>query len=49
MIDRKFAILVEEHPADPVAPVCYGISVSYCLTVSLTNGGAGLWTVWASM
>lgn len=37
---------LEENVEHPFAPALYGFSVFYCMTTSLSTGGAGLGTVW---
>src|SRR5581483_1801925 len=37
---------LEENIAHPFGPALYGFSVFYCMTTSLSTGGAGLGTVW---
>ncbi|MFF8828818.1 class I SAM-dependent methyltransferase [Streptomyces sp. NPDC015131] len=37
---------LEENVGHPFGPVLYGFSVFYCMTTSLSTGGAGLGTVW---
>ncbi|WP_175409616.1 class I SAM-dependent methyltransferase [Streptomyces sp. TRM64462] len=37
---------VEENIGHPLGPALYGFSVFYCMTTSLSTGGAGLGTVW---
>ncbi|WP_236788918.1 class I SAM-dependent methyltransferase [Amycolatopsis sp. GM8] len=37
---------LEENVDHPFAPALFGFSVFYCMTTSLSTGGAGLGTVW---
>ncbi|MFF9285042.1 class I SAM-dependent methyltransferase [Streptomyces griseosporeus] len=37
---------LEENIDHPLGPALYGFSVFYCMTTSLSTGGAGLGTVW---
>ncbi|MFJ8083092.1 class I SAM-dependent methyltransferase [Streptomyces sp. NPDC096205] len=37
---------LEENIGHPLGPALYGFSVFYCMTTSLSTGGAGLGTVW---
>ncbi|MBZ4016684.1 class I SAM-dependent methyltransferase [Streptomyces purpurogeneiscleroticus] len=37
---------LEENVGHPFGPALYGFSVFYCMTTSLSTGGAGLGTVW---
>ncbi|MFF8292286.1 class I SAM-dependent methyltransferase [Streptomyces sp. NPDC016309] len=37
---------LEENLGHPFGPALYGFSVFYCMTTSLSTGGAGLGTVW---
>ncbi|WP_128382342.1 class I SAM-dependent methyltransferase [Streptomyces cavernae] len=37
---------LEKNIGHPFGPVLYGFSVFYCMTTSLSTGGAGLGTVW---
>lgn len=37
---------LEENLDHPFGPAIYGFSVFYCMTTSLSTGGAGLGTVW---
>ncbi|MGV4981130.1 class I SAM-dependent methyltransferase [Streptomyces sp. NRAIS4] len=37
---------LEQNIGHPFAPALYGFSVFYCMTTSLSTGGAGLGTVW---
>ncbi|MGW1752462.1 methyltransferase domain-containing protein [Streptomyces sp. NPDC002092] len=37
---------LEENIGHPFGPALYGFSVFYCMTTSLSTGGAGLGTVW---
>jgi SAM-dependent methyltransferase len=46
MVDAKFSTAVENNVGDPYAPLCYAISLMYCTTVSLAEGGAALGAMW---
>lgn len=37
---------LEENIGHPFGPALYGFSGFYCMTTSLSTGGAGLGTVW---
>ncbi|MEV6115217.1 class I SAM-dependent methyltransferase [Streptomyces sp. NPDC052109] len=37
---------LEQNIGHPLGPALYGFSVFYCMTTSLSTGGAGLGTVW---
>ncbi|WP_236242100.1 class I SAM-dependent methyltransferase [Streptomyces sp. CC228A] len=37
---------LEDNLGHPLGPALYGFSVFYCMTTSLSTGGAGLGTVW---
>ncbi|GAB2726184.1 class I SAM-dependent methyltransferase [Streptomyces bullii] len=39
---------LEQNVTHPFGPALYGFSVFYCMTTSLSTGGAGLGTVWGS-
>jgi 2-polyprenyl-3-methyl-5-hydroxy-6-metoxy-1,4-benzoquinol methylase len=46
MVDAKFSSRLENNVGNPLAPLCYAISLMYCTTVSLAEGGAGLGAMW---
>lgn len=46
MIDIGASSLLEENIGHPLAPYLYTASVMHCMTVSLSQGGEGLGTVW---
>ena len=46
MVDAKFSSRLEENIANPYAPMCYGISLLFCVPTSLADGGAGLGAMW---
>jgi hypothetical protein len=46
MGDIAAASRLEEHTGPPFGPALCGFSVFYCMTTSLSPGGAGLGTVW---
>ena len=46
MVDPKASSNVEDNIGNPLAPLLYSVSTLYCMTVSLSAGGAGLGTAW---
>jgi len=48
MVDVKFSSSLENNVGHPLAPLCYAISLMYCTTVSLADGGAGLGAMWGT-
>lgn len=46
MVDVAASSNVEENIAHPLGPALYAVSTMHCMTVSLSQGGAGLGTVW---
>lgn len=48
MVDAKFSSYLENNVGNPFAPLCYAISVLYCMPVSLADGGAGLGAMWGT-
>ncbi|MGX2995705.1 class I SAM-dependent methyltransferase [Streptomyces sp. JNUCC 64] len=46
MGDIAASSALEENVGHPFGPALYGFSVFYCMTTSLSTGGAGLGTVW---
>jgi SAM-dependent methyltransferase len=46
MVDAKFSSDLDKNVGHPLAPLCYAISLMYCTTVSLAEGGAGLGAMW---
>ncbi|MFC4942007.1 class I SAM-dependent methyltransferase [Pseudonocardia sp. GCM10023141] len=47
MVDAKFSSRLENNIGNPHAPLCYGISLLFCLPTSLADGeGAGLGAMW---
>lgn len=46
MVDTKFSSRLEDNIGNPLAPLCYAISLMYCTTVSLAEGGSGLGAMW---
>jgi SAM-dependent methyltransferase len=48
MVDAKFSSHLEDNMGNPLAPLCYAISLLYCTPVSLANGGAGLGAMWGT-
>jgi 2-polyprenyl-3-methyl-5-hydroxy-6-metoxy-1,4-benzoquinol methylase len=46
MLDEAGSSLVEENLDHPLGPFLYAASVLHCMTVSLSQGGAGLGTMW---
>ncbi|MGH8922137.1 MAG: class I SAM-dependent methyltransferase, partial [Actinomycetes bacterium] len=48
MVDTKFSSHLEDNIGNPFAPLYYAISLMYCTTVSLAEGGPGLGAVWGT-
>lgn len=48
MVDAKFSSHLESNVGNPFAPLCYSISLMYCTTVSLAEGGPGLGAMWGT-
>ena len=48
MVDGFFSSHLEQNAGNPLAPLCYAISLMYCTTVSLAEGGAGLGAMWGT-
>ncbi|MEC3976056.1 class I SAM-dependent methyltransferase [Amycolatopsis sp. H20-H5] len=48
MVDAKFSSHLENNVGNPLAPLCYSISLIYCTSVSLAEGGAGLGAMWGT-
>jgi SAM-dependent methyltransferase len=48
IVDARFSSHLENNVANPLAPLCYAISLMYCTTVSLAQGGAGLGAMWGT-
>jgi ubiquinone/menaquinone biosynthesis C-methylase UbiE len=46
MVDIKASSRLQDNLDTPWAPWLYGVSTLYCMTVSLSQGGAGLGTAW---
>jgi 2-polyprenyl-3-methyl-5-hydroxy-6-metoxy-1,4-benzoquinol methylase len=46
MIDIQASSHLHENLEHPLGPLLYSVSVMHCMTVSLSQGGAGLGTVW---
>lgn len=46
MVDAKFSSDLDANVGNPLAPLCYAISLMYCTTVSLAEGGAALGAMW---
>ncbi|MFF8844104.1 methyltransferase domain-containing protein [Streptomyces sp. NPDC015127] len=46
MADIAASSKLEENIGHPFGPTLFGFSVFYCMTTSLSTGGAGLGTVW---
>ncbi|MCH0542913.1 class I SAM-dependent methyltransferase [Streptomyces sp. MUM 203J] len=46
MGDMAASSNLEDNIGHPLGPTLYGISLFYCMTTSLSTGGAGLGTVW---
>jgi hypothetical protein len=48
MVDGFFSGHLEKNVGNPLAALCYSISLMYCTTVSLAEGGAGLGAMWGT-
>src|SRR5579875_713156 len=48
MVDANFSSLLENNVGNPLAALCYAISLMYCTTVSLAEGGAALGAMWGT-
>ena len=48
MVDTNFSSHVENNVGNPMAALCYAISLMYCTTTSLAAGGAALGAVWGT-
>jgi hypothetical protein len=48
MVDAKFSSDLAGNIGNPLAALCYAISVLYCTPVSLAGGGAGLGAMWGT-
>lgn len=48
MVDTNFSSQLEDNVGNPLAPLCYAISLMYCITVSLAQHGAGLGAMWGT-
>lgn len=48
MVDAKFSSDLDANTGDPLAPLCYAISLMYCTTASLAGGGAALGAMWGT-
>jgi hypothetical protein len=48
MVDAKFSSDLAGNICNPLAALCYAISVLYCTPVSLAGGGAGLGAMWGT-
>ena len=48
MIDTTFSSHLENNVGNPLSALCYAISLMYCTTVSLAEGGAGLGAMWGT-
>ncbi|MGW7360732.1 class I SAM-dependent methyltransferase [Streptomyces sp. NPDC054802] len=46
MVDMAASSRLEKNIGHPFGPALFGFSVFYCMTTSLSTGGAGLGTVW---
>ena len=46
MLDEAGSSNLEENLEHPLGPFLYAVSVLHCMTVSLSQGGAGLGTMW---
>jgi hypothetical protein len=46
MVDAKFSSDLDGNVGNPLAALCYAISLMYCTTVSLAEGGAALGAMW---
>ncbi|WP_198653565.1 class I SAM-dependent methyltransferase [Actinocorallia populi] len=48
MVDAAFSSRLENNVGNPMAPLTYAISLLYCTTVSLAEGGAALGALWGT-
>lgn len=48
MVDTNFSSHVENNIGNPLAALCYSISLMYCTTTSLAEGGAALGAMWGT-
>ncbi|WP_372672511.1 class I SAM-dependent methyltransferase [Amycolatopsis kentuckyensis] len=48
MVDTNFSSHVENNVGNPMAALCYSISLMYCTTTSLAEGGAALGAMWGT-
>jgi SAM-dependent methyltransferase len=48
MVDAKFSSHLPANLGDPLAALCYAISLMYCTPVGLDGGGAGLGAMWGT-
>jgi hypothetical protein len=46
MQDIRASSRLENNLDHPIAPLLYTLSTMHCMTVSLSQGGAGLGTMW---
>jgi Methyltransferase domain len=48
MVDAKFSSHLAANTGNPLAALCYAISLLYCTPVGLDGGGAGLGAMWGT-
>ena len=48
MVDAKFSSHLAGNVGNPLAALCYAISLMYCTPVGLGGGGAGLGAMWGT-
>ncbi|VVJ18526.1 Putative transcriptional regulatory protein [Amycolatopsis camponoti] len=48
MVDTNFSSDVAKNVGNPLAALCYSISLMYCTTTSLAEGGAALGAMWGT-
>ena len=48
MVDAKFSSHLAGNMGNPLAALCYAISLLYCTPVGLDGGGAGLGAMWGT-
>lgn len=48
MVDAKFASDLAGNVGNPLAALCYAISLLYCVPAALAGGGAGLGAMWGT-
>jgi hypothetical protein len=48
MVDAKFSSHLAGNAGNPLAALCYAISLMYCTPVGLDGGGAGLGAMWGT-